>query len=99
MPVNLTPNAIASINGGDVNSKPLVQVMDIKLIGSTQERYRFSISDSVSTQHAMLATQLNDRVKTGQVKKGSVVQLIDYICSTVQNRKYVNRFTYFMLIS
>lgn len=87
MPVNLTPNSISLINGGDVNSKPLVQVMDIKLIGSTQERYRFLISDSVSTQHAMLATQLNDRVKTGQVKKGSVVQLIDYICSTVQNRK------------
>ncbi|KAJ0090606.1 hypothetical protein Patl1_13552 [Pistacia atlantica] len=89
MPVNLTPNAIASINGGDMNSKPLVQVMDIKLIGSTQERYRFLISDSVSTQHAMLATQLNDRVKTGQVKKGSVVQLIEYICSTVQNRKII----------
>ncbi|XP_044472146.1 replication protein A 70 kDa DNA-binding subunit A [Mangifera indica] len=89
MPINLTPNAIASINGGDVNSKPLVQVTDIKLIGSNQERYRFLISDSVSAQHAMLATQLNDRVKTGQVKIGSVVQLIDYICSTVQNRKII----------
>ncbi|KAL5770942.1 hypothetical protein ACOSP7_015096 [Xanthoceras sorbifolium] len=89
MPMNLTPNAIAAINGGDVNSKPLVQVLDIKLIGSTQERYRFLISDSSSSQHAMLATQLNDRVKTGAVKKGSVVQLIDYICSTVQNRKII----------
>ena len=34
MAVNLTPNAIAAINGGDVNSKPLVQVLDIKLIGT-----------------------------------------------------------------
>ncbi|PIN12746.1 hypothetical protein CDL12_14640 [Handroanthus impetiginosus] len=73
MPVNLTVNAIS--------------VLDIKLIGSTQERYRLLLSDSVATQHAMLATQLNDRVKSGQVRKGSVVQLIDYICSTVQNRK------------
>lgn len=87
MPVNLTRNAIAAINGGDVNSKPLVQVMDIKRIGSTQERYRLLLSDSESTQQAMLATQLNDRVRTGQVKKGSIVQLIDYICSTVQNRR------------
>ncbi|KAM7274834.1 hypothetical protein ACFE04_016700 [Oxalis oulophora] len=87
--VNLTPNAIATINGGDTNSKPLIQVIDIKLIGTTQERYRFLISDSVSTQHAMLATQLNDRVKTGQVKKGSVLQLVDYICSNVQNRKII----------
>ncbi|KAK1550740.1 hypothetical protein Q3G72_023949 [Acer saccharum] len=89
MPVNLTPNAIAAINGGDVNSKPLVQVLDIKLIGSTQERYRLLIWDSAASQHAMLATQLNDRVKTGAVKKGSVVQLIDYICSTVQNHKII----------
>lgn len=87
MPVNLTANAISAINGGDVDSKPLVQVLDIKLIGSTQERYRLLVSDSVATQDAMLATQLNDRVKTGRVRKGSVIQLIDYICSTVQNRK------------
>ncbi|KAL3830024.1 hypothetical protein ACJIZ3_018826 [Penstemon smallii] len=89
MPVNLTANSISAINGGDVNSKPLVQVLDIKLIGNTQERYRLLISDSVATQHAMLATQLNDRVKSALVRKGSVIQLIDYICSTVQNRKII----------
>ena len=88
--MNLTENAIPAIIAGDVNSKPLVQILDIKLIGNnTQERYRFLLSDAVSTQHAMLATQLNDRVKSGTVRKGSVIQLIDYICSTVQNRKYV----------
>lgn len=89
MAVNLTPNAIAAIESGDVNAKPLVQVLDIKLIGSTQERYRLLLSDAVSTQHAMLATQLNDRVKSGRVRKGSVVQLIEYICSRVQNRKII----------
>jgi replication factor A1 len=89
MPVNLTPNAIAMINGGDVNLKPLVQVLDIKQMGSAQERFRLLVSDSVLTQHAMLGTQLNDRVKTGLVKKGSVIQLIDYICSQVQKRKSV----------
>ncbi|KAM7517662.1 hypothetical protein LguiB_016624 [Lonicera macranthoides] len=89
MPVNLTANAIPAIIAGDVNSKPLVQILDIKLVGNTQERYRFLLSDAVSTQHAMLATQLNDRVKSGTVRKGSVIQLIDYICSTVQNRKII----------
>ncbi|PON54858.1 Replication factor A protein [Parasponia andersonii] len=89
MPVHLTPNAIPAVMSGDVNSKPLVQIIDIKLIGNSQERYRFSLSDSVTTQHAMLATQLNDRVKSGSVKKGSVIQLIEYICSQVQNRKLI----------
>ncbi|XP_020228711.1 replication protein A 70 kDa DNA-binding subunit A [Cajanus cajan] len=91
MSVNLTPNAIPAIVSGDMNSKPLVQVLDIKLIPNSkqQERYRILLSDAVSSQHAMLATQLNDRVQTGRVKKGSVVQLIDYICSPIQNRKIV----------
>ncbi|XP_047939756.1 replication protein A 70 kDa DNA-binding subunit A [Salvia hispanica] len=89
MPVNLTANAIAAIDAGDVNAKPLVQVLDIKLIGSSQERYRFLLSDAVATQHAMLATQLNDRVKTGRVRRGSVIQLIEYIGSTVQKRKII----------
>ncbi|KAK6273664.1 hypothetical protein POUND7_010747 [Theobroma cacao] len=89
MPVNLTRNAIASINAGDVNSKPLVQVVDIKLIGNSQERYRFLLSDSESSQDAMLATQLNEQVRTGRVKKGSIIQLIDYVCSTVQNRRII----------
>ncbi|XP_047333962.1 replication protein A 70 kDa DNA-binding subunit A [Impatiens glandulifera] len=89
MSVNLTANAIQAICAGDVNSKPLVQVIDIKLIGTSQERYRLLLSDGASTQHAMVATQLNDRVKTGKVRKTSVIQLIDYICSTIQNRKII----------
>jgi replication factor A1 len=63
MAVNLTPNANAAINGGDVNSKPLVQVLDIKLIGAgaqPKERYRMLLSGAVSSKHAMLANQLND---------------------------------------
>ncbi|KAI7739465.1 hypothetical protein M8C21_023230 [Ambrosia artemisiifolia] len=89
MPVNLTSNGIPAILSGDMNSKPLVQVLDIKLIASSQERYRLLLSDSVSTQQAMIATQLNDRVKTGAVRKGSVVQLLEYICSNVQTRKII----------
>ncbi|KAJ8566036.1 hypothetical protein K7X08_030513 [Anisodus acutangulus] len=89
MPINLTANAISAINAGDVNSNPVVQVLDIKLIGTTQERYRLTLSDFESTQQAMLATQLNDRVKTGRVRKTSVIRLIEYICSTVQNRKII----------
>lgn len=91
MPVSLTPNAITAINAGDVNLKPLLQVLDIKMIGRSQERsqerYRLLISDGVLAQHAMIAVQLNDRVKSGTVEKGSIVQLIDYVCSEVKDRK------------
>ncbi|XP_021715030.1 replication protein A 70 kDa DNA-binding subunit A-like [Chenopodium quinoa] len=89
MPINLTKNSLSAIMDGDINSKPLVQVLDIKPIASNQERYRFLLSDTVSTQQAMIATQLNGRVKSGEVRKGSVIQLIEYICSAVQNRKII----------
>ena len=78
MSVHLTPNAISAIVGSDVNSKPLVQILDIKLIGNSQKWFRLMISDA---KHAMLATELNDQVKNGSIKKGSVIQLIEYICS------------------
>lgn len=87
-PINLTSNAITAIISGDLNAKPLVQVMDIRQIGG-QQRFRLLISDSVMTQHAMLATQLNDRVHSASVRKGSVIQLLEYICSSVQNRKII----------
>ncbi|KAK7328868.1 hypothetical protein VNO77_22996 [Canavalia gladiata] len=93
MSVNLTANAIPAIIGGDVNSKPLVQVLDVALgsnsNNSQQQRYRLMLSDAVSCHHAMLATQLNDRVQTARFKKGSVVQLLDYICTPLKNRKII----------
>lgn len=89
MAVSLTRNSIAAIFNGDLNLKPFVQVVDIKLIGTSQERYRLLISDAVSTQQAMIATQLNERVKSGLVRKGSIIQLIEYICSDVQSRKII----------
>ena len=99
MAVNLTANAIAAVNGGDVNLKPLVQILDVKAIGDSQDRYRILISDGVSTQQAVLATQLSDRVRSGRLGEGSVVQLIDYISSTVQNRKCVIPISLFVTFS
>ncbi|KAK1263080.1 hypothetical protein QJS04_geneDACA013454 [Acorus gramineus] len=87
--VNLTPKAIESVMSGDLNLKPVVQVMEIKLIANSKDRYRILVSDGVSTQQALLATQLGDRVRAGNLRRGSVVQLIEYICSTVQNRKII----------
>jgi replication factor A1 len=90
MAATLTPNAISALNSGVVDLKPMVQVLDIKQIGSAQsmqERYRMVLSDGSFMQQAMLATQLNEYVKSGRVEKGSVVQLTEYICNSVQNRK------------
>ncbi|KAL5098316.1 hypothetical protein RYX36_002643 [Vicia faba] len=93
MSVNLTANAIPAIISGDVNAKPLVQVLDISSVASNknsqQQRYRVLLSDAISSHHAMLAAQLNDLVTTGRIKNGSIVQLLEYICTIFQNRRII----------
>ncbi|KAM1392899.1 hypothetical protein ACFX2I_028812 [Malus domestica] len=85
MPVNLTPNVIVAVIGDDLKLKSLVHVVDIKLIGR-QERYQFMVSDDILSQHAMISSQLNDRIKNNRVQIGSIVQLTEYICTGLQNR-------------
>ncbi|KAI3874298.1 hypothetical protein MKW92_045194 [Papaver armeniacum] len=89
MSVKLTQNAISAILGGDLNLKPLVQVLDIRSAGKSQDRLRLLVSDSVSTQYAVIASQLNEKVFDGEIRKGSVIQLTEYICNTIQTRKII----------
>lgn len=37
----------------------------------------------------MLATQLNDMVKTDQIRNNTVIRLDDYLSNAVQGKKYV----------
>lgn len=84
---NLTPNGIAKVNAGDLDLKPVVQVVDVSPVGA--DRFRILVSDGSETQHALLASQLNGLVKGGRLRKGSVVQLLEYIGSTLQNRRII----------
>nr|XP_043606805.1 replication protein A 70 kDa DNA-binding subunit A [Erigeron canadensis] len=89
-PVRLSSNGVPAIIAGDLNSKPLLQLFDIALITSQQkERYQCLVSDSVVCKQAVLASQLNDLVKNGVVRNGSVVQLLEYMCTNAQNRKVI----------
>lgn len=91
--VDLTRGAIATISeGGAEGMKPVLQVSDVRLVNTTQsttERYRMMLSDGIHTQQAMLATQMNSIVKNGTLQKGSVVQLNEFICNTIQGRRII----------
>ncbi|XP_031483992.1 replication protein A 70 kDa DNA-binding subunit A-like [Nymphaea colorata] len=91
MSVNLTRDAIAMVSEGKQDIKPVLQVYDIKLVMSqaANDRYRLLLSDGTHMQQSMLASQLNHYVKSGQLQKGSIVQMIEYICNTIQNRKII----------
>ncbi|PKA49584.1 hypothetical protein AXF42_Ash004124 [Apostasia shenzhenica] len=89
MAARLTPNAIAAVNAGDLDLKPVVQVTEVLKIAGPQERFRMVVSDGSATQQALLATQLSEVARVGRVRRGSVVQLLEYICSTVQSRRII----------
>lgn len=94
----LTGNAVAAAMAGDTNLKPVVQVVDLRSIAVTGApgsgpRFRAIISDGVATGHALFASQLCDLARSGVVRRGSVVQLLDYIVNNVgptRNRKYLS---------
>ncbi len=74
--------AVRQLVNGATNLHPVLQVIDVKLFGTaagqaanTSERFRLIVSDGEHYQQAMLATQLNELIKTNQVQKGSVVQI------------------------
>ncbi|CAN6461322.1 unnamed protein product [Victoria cruziana] len=89
MSVNLTRDAIAMVSEGKQDIKPVLQVYDINLVMSQADRYRLLLSDGTHMQQSMLVSQLNHYVKSGQLQKGSIVQMIEYTCNTIQNRKII----------
>jgi hypothetical protein len=66
---------------GAVNFPITLQVVDVKQIGAQGaaagqgERFRLIVSDGENYQQAMLATQLNDLVNSGEIINFTVVQV------------------------
>ncbi|KAJ8773977.1 hypothetical protein K2173_009408 [Erythroxylum novogranatense] len=93
---NLTEGAIARITSGGVTAaelKPTLQVTELKQVQTKQpqqsDRFRLVLSDGTHLQQAMLGTQINHLVKDGHLRPGSVVQLVQYTCTTVQGRMII----------
>ncbi|XP_063873516.1 replication protein A 70 kDa DNA-binding subunit-like isoform X2 [Scylla paramamosain] len=88
---SLTTGAIANIVDGGHPEKPVVQILTMKRIpNSSQERWRLLLSDGKwSNSFAMLATQLNPKVDSGDITNNSIIRMDRYVCNTVQENKKV----------
>lgn len=62
------------------------QILSIKPMNET-ERFRVVITDGVTTNYAMLATQLNDAVNSGLIKAFTVICVEEYITSAMNGVK------------
>lgn len=93
--VTLSEGAIERICNYEEGLTACLQVTDIRLIlpanlaTGTPERYRILLSDGRHSQQGMLAVQMNGLVKSGILQKGSVVRLLQYNCSQIQNRRII----------
>ncbi|CAD6334907.1 unnamed protein product [Miscanthus lutarioriparius] len=98
MAAQLTPGAVAAISehadGGNGTLQPVLQVVDVRIVPNVKgptnhERFRMLLSDGVHTMQSMLATAENVLIHNGSIKKGSIIHLHEFTCSTIQNRRII----------
>ncbi|XP_026327130.1 replication protein A 70 kDa DNA-binding subunit isoform X1 [Hyposmocoma kahamanoa] len=85
---NLTKTHLTVIMNGGHYDKPVMQVLGSKKIqgSGANERFRLLVSDGkYSHSFAMLATQLNDKLITGELSDYSVVQIDRFVTSLLKN--------------
>ncbi|CAH0398399.1 unnamed protein product [Chilo suppressalis] len=88
MAYNLSEGSLQTIMNGGHYEKPVMQVLGSKKIqgSGANERYRLLVSDGKhSHSFAMLATQLNDKLITGELSDYSVVQIDRFVTSLLKN--------------
>lgn len=54
---------------------------------ASQERYRLQVSDGQHFQPCMLATQMNEKIISGELGKWSVMEVERYIVNTIHQKK------------
>ncbi|XP_076031483.1 replication protein A 70 isoform X2 [Oratosquilla oratoria] len=91
MAYTLTEGAIADINNGVQVPDPVLQILSLKPIpNNAQERFRLLISDGVfSSSFAMLATQHNAKVHSGEIGSQCIIRMDRYVVNSVQDNKKV----------
>jgi len=92
---HLTSGGVARVYQGDTTGKPIVQVIDLKVIGTATtannpgRRYRLIISDGVHFQQAMLATQLNTLVTEERLQNLGIIRMEEYVTQVIADKRYV----------
>lgn len=85
----LTSGALKSIMNNEEVKDPVIQVLGVRKITATgsNERYRLLISDGKNiNSFAMLATQLNTMVSSGEITEFSILKIKRHIISNLTDR-------------
>ena len=84
-------NEIASSTGAKDpvwSTAPILQIVQAKIIETgDQVRWRTVVSDGVHVLQAMVVTQLNPMLESGEIGKGSIIRVQRFAINTIQNRR------------
>jgi len=86
----LTPGGVPAVSShvnGAETLQAVLQVIDLRTVvhkdnPGASDRFRMLLSDGVYSLQSMLATAENQRIRDGSIKKGSIIHLQEYTCST-----------------
>nr|CAB3463646.1 unnamed protein product [Digitaria exilis] len=71
--------------------QPVLQLVDApRLVLATTSpppRYRMTLSDGAHLQPAVLATSLNGLVNGGELRRGTVIRVLEYISGVIQKQR------------
>ncbi|CAL4896077.1 unnamed protein product [Urochloa decumbens] len=94
--VDLSRGAVAAMTRHQAEGlRPVLQVTEEpRLVGSSSsaaaaQRYSLVLSDSAHLQRGLLATSLNHLVADGALRRGSVVRVLDYVCTCIHNQRVI----------
>ena len=93
MEVDLSHGAVAATSRHDHEAEGLRPVLQVagapRLVGSSAvaAKYRLVLSDGAHLLQGVLATSLNHLVADGALRRGSVVRVVDYVCSCIRNQR------------
>ncbi|KAL6619658.1 hypothetical protein ACP70R_034797 [Stipagrostis hirtigluma subsp. patula] len=95
MEVDLSRGAVAAMSEHGEKAaglRPVLQVADVpRLVGSPGRSvatlYRLVLSDGVHLLQGILASVRNHLVADGTLRRGTVLRILQYICSTLQHRR------------
>jgi len=95
----LTPHCLRAIHESDVTpvpgfEQPVLQVLAVKAISNNPpaaanptERWRVVLSDGTHYIQAMVATQLNALIHSGDIAKGKLIRVNAYSINKMKDKK------------
>eukprot|EP00596_Hydrurales_sp_CCMP1899_P004128 CAMPEP_0119041330 /NCGR_PEP_ID=MMETSP1177-20130426/11558_1 /TAXON_ID=2985 /ORGANISM="Ochromonas sp, Strain CCMP1899" /LENGTH=245 /DNA_ID=CAMNT_0007007293 /DNA_START=33 /DNA_END=766 /DNA_ORIENTATION=- len=82
----VTRGCIAEILNGNVVERPTFQILQVRALPQAN-RHKLTLTDGVSTIVGMLATQMNDKVESGEIKELSIIWVKEFITNDLNGAK------------